>query len=232
MTELKPPDSKRVRARALVLAAVSCRGIIEADAGESYAKKLWKLLGEWTRSPLLAGEIEPGEEALLAAPLGTLTRRQAANASWRSEGMVVLAWAIGHAELPDVMTQCDPRSVADRLGLLGGPSGSPVRTRRVTSTRIEAWAATYLTLHWRLREYSLRPVAIDFVTYARECQWGPLRVDHLPITDLDLAIGGERIDAGGKAAFRNALSIATERHQAFNWLLGDAEIYSEVTTDT
>lgn len=144
----------------------------------------------------------------------------------------MLAWAVGHAELPDVMTQCDPREVAERLGLLRGPSGAMVRTRRVPAARIEAWANTYLTLHWRLREYSLRPVAIDFVTYARECGWGPLRIDHLPTVDLDLTIGGERIDACGKAAFHNALSIATERHQAFNWLLGDAEIYSEVTTDT
>lgn len=85
MTKLNPPDAERVHARALVLAAVNCRGIIDADAGESYAERLWETLGEWARSPLLAGEIELEESALLTAPLGTLKRQATTNASWRSE---------------------------------------------------------------------------------------------------------------------------------------------------
>lgn len=38
---------------------------------------------------------------------------------------------------------------------------------------------------------------------------GLVRIDHLHITGLDLAIGGDRIDSCGKTAFHNALSIAT-----------------------
>jgi hypothetical protein len=58
------------------------------------------------------------------------------------------------------------------------------------------------------------------------------RLDGLEIIDRDLGIEGVRIDRLEYDRFRQLLSIAQERHQAFNWLLGFEPIYSQVTTDT
>jgi hypothetical protein len=41
-----------------------------------------------------------------------------------------------------------------------------------------------------------------------------------------------RIDNLEYSKYREILSIAQERHQAFNWLLGFEDLYSQVTTDT
>jgi hypothetical protein len=79
---------------------------------------------------------------------------------------------------------------------------------------------TYLTLHWRLRKFSLRPGTMDFVTYVSECQWARLLLDHLETRDRDLAIDGVRLDKLEDHAFRRMLSITQGRHTAFNWLLG------------
>ena len=73
---------------------------------------------------------------------------------------------------------------------------------------------------------------MDFVKYVSECPWAPLRLDGLEILDHDLAIQGVRVDKVERTAFRKSLSIAQERHRAFNWLLGFETLYSEVTADT
>ena len=87
-----PPDHNRVAARALVLAAVCCRGLIEKDSEKAGAE---------------------------TTPLGKLDRKATIDASWRSEGMVVLAWALHNAQLPGVQAQCEPSDVANEMGFLG-----------------------------------------------------------------------------------------------------------------
>jgi hypothetical protein len=146
---------------------------------------------------------------------------RAMEASWRSEGMVVLAWALSHAKLPVFQTECDPSGVANGMGFLGNRQHTPLHCSQLRSwMEIETWADTYLTLHWRLRKFSLRPGTMDFVTYVSECQWARLLLDHLETRDRDLAIDGVRLDKLEDHAFRRMLSITQERHTAFNWLLG------------
>ena len=89
-----------------------------------------------------------------------------------------------------------------------------------------------MTLHWRLRQFSLQPDPMDFVAYISACAWGSLQLDRLETLDGDLAIDGVRIDKVEHATYRRTLSITRERHQAFNWLLGFESRYSDVTTDT
>ena len=105
--------------------------------------------------------------------------------------------------------------------------GARVRSRlRGTSSssrrmpQIETWANTYLTLHWRLREFSLRPITIDFVDYVSKCKWASLHLDHLEIQDKDVAIGGVRLDKLESHVFRRSLGITHERPTAFNLVAG------------
>lgn len=230
---LRPPDAERVAARALVLAAVACRGLIEKDAGKPGAEELRKRVVGWINDVGVSAEIEPEEIAVLGTPLGELDRKATLNATWRSEGMVVLAWALACTELPPVSVECEPSDVACGMGFLDERQQTALHDPRLRNyAEIEAWADTYLTLHWRLRQFSLEPAPMDFVAYVNACTWASLRLDHLEIVEDDLAIRGVRIDRVQQEAYRRTLSITQERHQAFNWLLGFEALYSDVTTDT
>jgi hypothetical protein len=230
---ITPPDAGRVAARALVLSAVSCRGSIEKDAHNPEAEELRKKVVRWLASIGASEELEPAEALLLSTPLGKLDRKATMNAGWQSEGMVVLAWALRYASLPPANVECEPSDIANGMGFLGDVQNTPLHCPRLRDGgEIEAWANTYLTLHWRLRQISSKPETIDFVDYVSRCTWGPLCLDHLQILDNDLAIDGTRIDKVEYTRYRRVLSITQERHQAFNWLLGLERVYSQVTTDT
>jgi hypothetical protein len=101
-----------------------------------------------------------------------------------------------------------------------------------SADQIGALADSYLTVHWRLREQTLRPRHMDFVDYVARCNWGPLHLDGLEIMDGDLAVKGTPVNQLDENQFQEALSITRERHQALNWLVGTEELYSDVTTDT
>jgi hypothetical protein len=228
-----PPAPDRVAARALVLAAVCCRGLIEKDKLKSGTEKLRQNVVAWLSSLGVANELEPAESALLSTPLGQLSSKAVIDAGWQSEGMVVLAWSLHYAQLPSFHRQCEPSDVANEMGFLEERQNTPFQAPRLrAASEIEEWADIYLSLHWRLRQFSMHPGPMDFVTYVANCTWGPLRLDHLEIIDRDLAVDGVRIDKLEYPRFRQSLSISQERHQAFNWLLGFEPIYSQVTTDT
>jgi hypothetical protein len=87
-------------------------------------------------------------------------------------------------------------------------------------------------LHWRLREFSLRPQPIAFVQFASKAWFGPLDLSGVAIADGDLAIDGIPIVKAPPARFRSCLSTLLERHLAINWLAGGNSIYSEVDVST
>jgi hypothetical protein len=230
--EPNPPTAERVAARALVLSVVSCRGLIEKDAGKRGAEEFRQRLLPWLEHVGAAEELESDEAALISTPLGELDRKKGLDASWRSEGMTVLAWVLGCTELPPVHIQSEPSEVANSMGFLEEREDTPLyRPHMRAETEIDQRRDTYLTLHWRLRQYSIDAASMDFCTYVAACEWATLRLDELEILDRDLAIGGVRIDRVKSSKYREVLSITQERHHAFNWLLGFEEIYAEVTTD-
>ncbi len=217
----------------MVLAAVSCRGLIERDAADPGAEKLRLRVREWLGRIGVADEMEASEAALVDLPLGQLAERAQIHASWVSEGMVVLAWALGYAELPAIHVQCDPSGVANAMGFLCDRNDTPLGGPRLRDqSEVEHWTDTYLTLHWRLREFGRTRERLDFPAFVSACSWGPLTLDELEMVDRDLAIAGTRIDRVETDTLQRTMSIAQERHRAFNWLLGYDALWSEVTTDT
>jgi hypothetical protein len=231
--EFVPPAPERVAARALVLAAVSWRGLVETDAPKKEEEKLRQEILRWLENVGAAGELEPAETNLLSKPVGNLDKKAAVNASWRSEGMVVLAWALGRTTLPPVQTECVPMEVAHAMAFLDDRPQTPLHRLSLRHPfEIERWSNTYLTLHWRIRQFSIKPIPMDFVSFVSTCAWAHLHLNDLEILDGDLAIDGVRIDKLAPNVVKRATSITQERHQAFNWLLGFEKIYSEVSTDT
>ncbi len=216
-----------------MLSAVSCRALIEKDAEKPGAEQLRKDVVEWLTRIGVADEMEQSEAALLSTPLGKLDKKATVDATWSSEGMVVLAWVLGCASLPTFYTECEPSDVANAMGFLGDREATVLRRRELRdSGEISVAEETYLTLHWRLRQFSNEPSPMDLAAYVESCKWGPLRLDQLELCEGDLAVQGVRIDRLDYAAFRRTLSIVQERHRAFNWLIGWDSVYSQVTTDT
>src|ERR1700722_15475311 len=112
--EFAEPTAEAVHRRALTIAYLTCRAMIDADprAAENSGHVLTFIKGVG-----LEGSLEPAEARLLAAPHGSLSEMQQAETSWLVEGMAVLAWALGKAELPRWDEKCDPRTVSVAVGM-------------------------------------------------------------------------------------------------------------------
>jgi hypothetical protein len=228
------PPALLVAARAIALLGVSCRAVLDVEDSREMAELKRLHLRQWLDKLGVMIALEEDEAVLLDTPCGLLDEQTMLNASWRAEGMLVLAWALRRSELVHYDEKCDAAEVADRLGFLRGLSQTALVNPALRDTAdIRRWRDTYLTIHWRLRQYDIRPAPLDFPdVVSSSFNWGPLRLDELNLIDGDLAIRGRRIDRASEDDRERTRGIAAERQRAFNWLLGTALIYSEVSTDT
>src|SRR5690242_19762563 len=110
----------RVARRALIMAAVVCRGSLESYADQPDAEPLHARILEWLNQTDLWKEAEPSEENLLHASLGNLHQEEVIRATWYVEGLAILAWALKQREFPRHDQQVDPPEVAESVGLLSG----------------------------------------------------------------------------------------------------------------
>jgi hypothetical protein len=232
-SEQTPPDAFRVAQRALVLSAVICRSGIEQDVGNAQAKDFRAKVIEWVERLGLNSEAEPEEMELLSLPLGKLSKKQNINASWQSEALAVLAWALKKSTLPSYDVQADGPAIADSLGFMKEKSHTALHLPQLKEPEeIAALGDHIFMVHWRLRQFSLDKSRMNFEDFARSAWFGPLPLNGLDLLDDDLEIQGVPIFEATEEQWRGALSIAQTRHQTVNWLLGNDPIYSKVTTDT
>jgi hypothetical protein len=233
---LTAPTGQRVARRALALAAVTHRAILEQEAAKKTpetAEEHQRLLA-WIEEIGIGGEFEPNEWKVLQRAPGRLEEQDALNASWRFEGLGVLAWALGRFEIPplDQLVQADVLWPA--VGLFDTATASRLLESPELRPREEIGelCGRMFALHWRLVDYRVRPQMMDFADFARTCGFGPLDITGLPLVDGDLSLRGKRIDRALTEDFELASSIAQERHIAVNWLWEGPERYSEAHADT
>jgi hypothetical protein len=225
--------AKRVAVRALVLAGIVCRGSIEEDQGDPEAELFRQRVIQWMQRLKLFDEAEPDEAKVLHAPLGALSQQEAADATWRAEGMAVLAWALGVIELPSYDTSVNPTEVAQALGFLNEKRKTVLRAPRLLpEATINTYAEMLFTLHWRLREFSLHPQSMDFETFTKSCWFGPLETEGIVFAKGDLAIAGQPIGQAPQETVAIFNCLVRERYRAANWLRGDAAAYSAVDMST
>jgi hypothetical protein len=234
--EATPPSPQRVARRALALAAVTTRAILEQDAANQVPQV------DETYQDLLAGvrdigiddEFEPDEWNVLQRPPGKLDQRMQVDSTWRLEGLVVLAWALNRFDLPphDQLVSVNPLweslgvyDVDAARALLADPTLRPREEIGTLRNRLFA-------LHWRLRNFHLRPDVMNFAEFARTCWFGPLEISDLPLIDDDLGLRGARLDRAPADVFSSAHSASLERHHAANWLWEGPERYSEASEAT
>ena len=231
--EFITPNASRVAARAMILSAVMYRGLLDLDVDQQQSEERRRHLCEWLDGLGVAGELEDGENAVIRTPIRLLDRQRVTNATWRSEGMLILAWSLGRTELPRYYDQCDPFDVATSLGFFAERDDTALaRPSLRPPEEIEHCAGTYLTIHWRLSEFRIIDSPIDFASLVSHCEWAPLTLDGVELIDGDLGIRSERIDRAPADWLRQTMSITRERHKALNWLLGFDPIYSNTSTDT
>jgi hypothetical protein len=223
-----------VARRALALTAVTGRAILEQDTANPEAPGTYQDLLAWVRDIGIEDEFEPWEREVLQRPLGRLDQQGQINATWRLEGLVVLAWALGRFEIPphDQLVALNP--LWRSLGILNLDAARALLANPTVRSRQEIGALRnrLFALHWRLRNFHLRPGAMDFAEYARTCWFGPLDITGLPLVEGDLGLGGERIDRAAPNTFASTHSAAQERHQAANWLWEGPERYTEASVAT
>ena len=185
------------------------------------------------RSLGIADELEPDEWKVLQRPPGNLDERAQIEATWRLEGLSVLAWALGPFELPAYDQHVHPQALIRSLGF---PDAEASRQLLAALSlrppaEVEALRKQLLGLHWRLRDYTLRPQAMDFRAFARDCWFGPLDISPFRLIADDLALGDHAINDAPEDVLRSALSAAMERHKAINWLTVGG-VYSQTDTST
>ncbi|HUQ03505.1 MAG TPA: DUF4272 domain-containing protein [Kofleriaceae bacterium] len=230
-----PPDGERILRRAWALAAVAERGFLEAGARPDADGALARLRA-WIDVSGTRTELEPEERAAVDAPLGSLDRQQVVDCTWRSEGVAVLAWALGLADLPAHDEQADMETLATVLGfppLAADAAGAPTPTpARRPAEELERAERRLLAIHWRVRELQVAPGPVDFVRFSQEAWFGAFDLFGIAVADRDLAVGGAPIARADDALLRITSSIAAERHHAIAWVCGDDPLYSAVVTST
>lgn len=229
----QPPSALRVARRALVLCAVVCRASLEQEPSAARAEELRERLLAWLTANDLGGELEEHERELIEADVGSLPRQRAIDASWRSEGLAVLGWALGGYDLPAHDEQADPQEIAQSLGFLeDGPARGLDGPRLRDGAELERLSRRLMCLHWRLREFTSRPGVLDLKKTAGLAFTAEVDLEGVPLLDGDLALRGAPISACEPEVVTECASIAFERHQAINWLAGLHDVYSEVDTST
>ncbi|MGC4013786.1 MAG: DUF4272 domain-containing protein [Luteolibacter sp.] len=233
--EPTPPTSHAVARQALILSAIACRGGMEGDNSDpSGASSMIELIQTWLRNLDLWSHLTRWEHRIVSAPFGTLSQRDAIDASWLSESMAILAWALGKTPLPDCDKQCDPASVATSLGFLK-PVDMTVLTNPVLLEpgALDEFNEFIYQIHWRLRDFSLFGRPYDFESLARAAWGTPVERYGLKLIQGDIGIGGVPLYESDDHERGHFGSITRERHRASNWLIGyAAQGFYEVTTDT
>ncbi|MBC7174215.1 MAG: DUF4272 domain-containing protein, partial [Polyangiaceae bacterium] len=175
----------------------------------------------------------PQEAAQLVAPIGSLDRQEMINATWRLEGMSVLAWALGVADLPAHDRPVEGLRMCISLGLLSREKPMLLELpQRRTPEEVAEMEGRLLGIHWRMVDYRSQPARLDFRAVAANNWSGGWDVSEVPLVDGDLAIRGVRVDLADAAARNETESIARERHQAINWVMGRSPSYSTAPSDT
>ena len=234
LDEPVPPSANRVALRALALGAVSARALLEQeDPGDPGVEQTRQRLIHWVKNVGLGDELEPEESKVLQRPLNRLEHQDTVNATWRLEGLAVLAWALNWFELPPHDQVASPGELLPAVGILNVDRAKAlVAEPALRSNQIARMRHRLLAIHWRLVNFRLKPEAMDFAEFARTAWFGPLDITDCRLIDNDLAIGDKPIASADPQIVRATASIATERHLAINWLSGYSRIYSKTDVST
>ena len=156
--QVAPPSPARVAKRAMVLAALVCRGFIEVESpGE--VEELRASLLPWVDKVGAREEMEQHELVALTAPLGGLDAQTQINLAWAVESLAVLVWAMERYELHPEDTLAEPQSITQKLHLLNDSAKAFVDNPILRDVKVlEEMRDTCYRQHCRLKEFASNPL--------------------------------------------------------------------------
>jgi hypothetical protein len=234
LPEPMPPTPERVARRALALAAVAQRALLESDwLWWSRGKRHREIL-VWVADIDIGDELEPDEWSVLQRPPGRLQPQDHINSMWRLEGLVVLAWALGRYDMPPQDALVNPKKLLKAIGLADADRARELLASPTlrSAEELAKMSKILLAIHWRLREFSLRPQKVDLRKFAKEGWMCPFDISPIALVEDDLAIEHFTISKALAESVSRTHSSAMERHLAIRWLAGDSPIYSRTDTST
>lgn len=233
---LRPPMPAplRVARRALALAALACRSQLEPHAADAEARAIHDGVREWIVAVGVAAELEPDELAIVHAPLGELSREDAAIAGWRGEGAAVLAWGLGRWTLPAIDVPVDASEVALALGWLeDAPVALADDARLRARTDVVQLAEMLEAAQWSLDRALAREPSVSLRTFdAGTFRWPRDAAPLAFAADGALALAGQPLGTAPEQLQRLVRRVVVERRVAVNWLAGQNARYSAVTIET
>ncbi len=231
---MEMPSPRRVAERLLVMTVVAYRGLIESpEIAESKRAARLARLADWFWSQEIGHELEDHERTILDTPLGGLDPGTVQTLGDSFDAVAVLAWALRLAEMPSHDCFIDRRYLTDAIGLFSEDAHFIVDSADLRDAiDLRAQADRIMAIHWRLREWQLRPVAVDFAKVASETWFGSMDVSNVPLRSNDLAFHARPIGNADPRLVEHSAATIVHRHRAINWLCGHNAIYSEVQTAT
>jgi hypothetical protein len=224
----EPPMMERVAARFVLLTALVERGFMESMS-DGNPEEMRQEMVETLKGTPAWEEAEADELSILQTPVGQLGESKATALPWLSEGAAVLAWALNRVDLPPYDQQADVYALYEaRDNLEGEVWRMTLRSRE----ELEKLSFQMLAIHWRIRQYMVKPQAMDFVEFAPRAWCGPMDLGLTRLVDNDLAIGAQVISQASERERIMAGGIMEERRTAIHWLLGGHTVYSQNDTST
>jgi hypothetical protein len=253
-SENRPVSAQAAAQRVLCLAALCYRAHLEAVAScgaNPYGtinlergRKLERSAGginTWLRRGQLWEFLSGSEQVVLESPVGTSGVQAIIDATWRSEAISVLLWALCITQgVPPYDTRSDLEAELESIPFIR-ETNSFIRDAELCSPAAMTEAREIAELwHWRARTRGLlsqvaHRACPQAKTLDEVVRKAAARAQN---RGLFVAVDGD-FPAFGKA-YREATveeaevlrSIAVERHYALNWLCGMAEDWDHVPTDT
>ncbi len=158
-----PPSAARVAKRAMVLAALVCRGFIEVESPAEVDELKASLL-PWIDLVGARQEMEQHELVALTAPLGALDAQAQINLAWAVEGLAVLTWAMKRYDLHPDDTLAEPQSVTGTLIFLHESAKALVAEPTLREeSELQAMKEECYTKHCHLKEFASNPLNVEKV---------------------------------------------------------------------
>ena len=243
--KLSPPSESEVANRALCLAAhaalgSAAQGLSTGDALPQNTDSFARELRDWLERDGAAGYQSTREREAFRRPIDAWTDRDLIDASWRTESLGVLLWALSvYDELPPYDAQFE--DVPENVPLLEPVEGF-LEAISLRSTDEIARARDLAELwHWRSRttdlqaddEFKRRNPELDLDEIVRETARVAGEHGEIPEPiDEDFPAFGKAYRDLSTDEYAEVTSIAMERHFALNWLCGYSRDWDETPTDT
>jgi len=207
--------------------------MLEEDPDPQAAEEFRAEVVEWLQHHGAWPEAESEERALLAAAVGSIPDRDGIRTSWRGEGVAVLVWALELADLPPYDETVSSVEVASSVRFLEEDAESIKTTAKLRSLgEIEEYAAFLGSVYARIISFDDRRELSNKDDATLERIFGPSEKTGVKFVAGDLAFGGRSLTEAPASLLDEFRSIVIERFTAVNWLLGEEELYSDITLDT